>query len=88
MIGVWYDSKKNRFYCKYVRGAYLFKNYKVGYINSYGHELIALFYTWDRKLVQCNSLADYYNRKKENKLKNRLINKLICWLNKFKDKEV
>lgn len=85
MIGIWYVPKKNKFYAKYVRLAYFSTYYKVGYVNNYEHKLVALFYISGRKLIQCNSLADYYNIKHENStLKKRLINRLIYLLNKLK----
>lgn len=84
MIGIWYIPKKNKFYAKYVRSAYFHKEYQVGYVNQYNHKLIALFYVLDRKVIQCNSLIDYYNIKRENStFKKRLINHLIDLLNKL-----
>lgn len=85
MIGIWYNPYKNEFYAKYVKTAYFHSYYKVGYLNNYGHYIVALFYILDRKVIQCNSLIDYYNIKKENNtLKKRLINRLIYLLNKLK----
>ena len=85
MIGIWYVPKKNKFYSKYVRLAYFHEYYKVGYINNYNHQLVALFYISGRKLIQCKSLTDYYTIKKENDtFKKRLINRLIYLLNKLK----
>lgn len=82
MIGIWYVPKKNKFYAKYVRGAYFYSYYKVGYVNQYNHKLVALFYITKNKLIQCNSLADYYNIKNLT-LKKRIINHLIDLLYKF-----
>lgn len=85
MIGIWFIPKTKKCYSKYVRFACFYGYYKVGYINSYGHELITLFYVTDKKLVQCTSMADYYIIKRENgRLKNRLINRIIYLLNKLK----
>lgn len=85
MIGIWYVPKKNKFYSKYVRLAFYYSYYKVGYINNYGHELVALFYIRDNKLIQCDSLIDYYSIKKTKKnIRNMLIDRLIGLLNKLK----
>ena len=82
MIGIWYVPKKDKIYAKFVRGAYFCSHYRVGYINQYNHKLVALFYITKDKLVQCNSLADYYSTKKLT-FKKRLINRIIDLLNKF-----
>lgn len=85
MIGIWYVPKKNIFYAKYVRTAYYHRDYKVGYVNQYNHELVAMFYITNKKLIQCTSMTDYYNIKKENgTFKKRLINRIIYLLNKLK----
>lgn len=85
MIGIWFVPKKNKFYAKYVRSAYFHKDYVVGYVNQYDHQLVALFYITSKKLVQCNSIDDYYTIKKENDtFKKRLINRIIYLLNKLK----
>lgn len=89
MIGIWYVPKKNKFYSKYVRIAYFQSNYKVGYVNNYGHELVALFYITSRKIVQCNSITDYYNIKKPKLvIRNLVIDRLIGLLYKMKKKGV
>lgn len=85
MIGIWYVPKKNKFYAKYVRTAYFYSYYKVGYVNQYNHNLVALFYIAKNKLVQCNSLADYYNIKNLT-FKKRLINRIIDLLNKINER--
>lgn len=85
MIGIWYVPKKNKFYAKYVRSAYLHRDYVVGYVNQYEHQLVALFYISKKNIIQCNSLIDYYNIKRENgTFKKRLINRIIYLLNKLK----
>lgn len=85
MIGIWYVPKKNIFYAKYVRLAYFHQYYRVGYVNNYNHELVALFCITNKKLIQCTSLADYYNTMQDNNtIKKRLINRLIYLLNKLK----
>lgn len=85
MIGIWYVPKKNKVYAKYVRSAYFHKDYVVGYVNQYNHELIALFYISNKNIIQCKSLTDYYNIKRENgTFKKRLINRIIYLLNKLK----
>ena len=78
MIGIWYNPRNEEFYAKHVKGVYFNSDYKIGYINSYGHQLVALFMIKDNKLIQCSSLSDYYNNKKT--LKKRLINKFIKFL--------
>ena len=82
MIGIWYVPKKDKFYARYVRTAYFYSYYKVGYVNQYNHRLVALFYIAKNKLVQCNSLADYYSTKKLT-FKKRLINRIIDLLYKI-----
>lgn len=82
MISVWYNPKKDKFYAKYIRGAYFFSHYEVGYVNQFNHKLIALFYITKNKLVPCNSLAEYYSIKRLT-FKKRLINHLIDLLNKL-----
>ena len=85
MIGIWYNPKKNKFYSKYVRIAYFYSYYKVGYKNNYDHELVALFYISNRKLVQCTSLTDYYSIDKPKiAIRNWIIDHLIGLLNKMK----
>lgn len=87
MIGIWYVPKKNKFYSKYVKSAFFYSYYKVGYINNYGHELIALFNVVGNKVIQCNSLIDYYNIKTpRTSIRNLLIDRLIGLLNKMKKK--
>ena len=85
MIGIWYVPKKNKFYSKYVKTAYFHRYYKVGYVNQYGHELVALFVLKNKKLIQVDSLMDYYTIKKSRIcVKNMIIDHLIGLLNKMK----
>ena len=84
MIGIWYNPNKKKFYTKYVRTAYLGREYKVGYINNYGHELLALFYIKKNKLLSCDSWNDYYTYKRDyykpKNIKKRIIRKIIKYL--------
>lgn len=81
MIGIWYVPKKNKFYSKYVRSAYFNSDYRVGYVNQYNHQLVALFFISKNKLIQCDSLTDYYKISKFS-LKKRIINHLIGLLDR------
>lgn len=65
MIGVWFNPNKNCFYAKYVKGAYFFPHYVVGSVNSFDHELIALFAIEGHKLISCKSVDDYFKQKKK-----------------------
>ncbi len=82
MIAIWYVLTSDRYYAKYVKGAYFCSHYEVGYINQYGHKLVALFYIENKKLVSCNSINDYYNTKRLT-FKQRIINRLIDLLRKI-----
>ena len=84
MIGIWYNPNKKKFYTKYVRTAFIARDYKVGYKNSYGHELIALYAIEKTRLIQCDSWEDYYTYKMGyyniKNIKKRIIKRLIKWL--------
>ncbi len=75
---IWYNSKKNIYYAKYLRISYMFDHYKVGYKNQYGHIIVCMFYFRDKKLIACNSYEDYFHNKRS--LKKILIKRLIAWL--------
>ena len=84
MIGIWYNPNKNKFYTKYVRTAFIAKDYKVGYKNSYGHELVGLFMLEKNRLIICDSWDDYYTYKRDyykpKQIKKRIIRKIIKFL--------
>lgn len=68
-IIVWYNPKKNIYYYKKVKGFYA--DYYVGYVNSYGHEVVLLI---------DNLFINTYRQS----FKVRLINRLIRFLEKLK----
>lgn len=68
-IVVWHNPKKDSYYYKLIKGNYV--NYKVGYKNQYGHEVIVV-------------VEDVSFLGRKTSLKTKLINKLICLLNKLK----
>jgi len=84
MIGIWYNPHKKKFYTKYVRTAFIQSHYKVGYINQYDHELVALYMLEKNRLISCESWDDYYNYKmgyyKLKNIKKRIIKKIIRFL--------
>lgn len=85
MIAVYYNPTKDTYYAKFVKTAYFYDHYKVGYINQYRHILVCLFYIDDKgRLINCKSWYDYMHSKVS--LKNKLINKLINWLERRCDK--
>ncbi len=76
------DISKSKIYYRY----YTFVPHEVGYINSYGHEVISI-YGYDeknKKYVNCINDFDLYNKiyKTENKipLKTKIINFIIDYL--------
>lgn len=88
MIGIWYNPIKKKFYSKYVRGAFIFSHYKVGYINNYGHELLALFYIEKNKLISCDSWQDYYTNKRDYYKPKNIKKRFIKWLIKLLERSV
>ena len=79
MIAVYYNPKKDEYYAKLLRSVFVSDNYKVGYINNYGHKIVCMFYlTEDKKLVACNSYWDYNLYKTS--WKKRLIKRIIKFL--------
>lgn len=85
MIAIFYNSKKNIYYAKYLKCAYIYSHYKVGYINQYGHVVVCMFYLNGGKLVSCQSWIEYTNYLRYNStIKKRVLNKLIKLLDKIK----
>lgn len=85
MIAIFYNPNKNIYYAKYLKNAYLYDYYEVGYINQYNHKVVCMFYLNGGKLVNCKSFVDYKNYFKYNStIKKRVLNKLIKLLDKIK----
>lgn len=89
---IYYNHNHNNFYCRYLNsGIDLYvKDYHVGYKNSYEHEIISIILFDDDKCISISNHSEYldYYKRKEKKgnrnIKNDLIDKTICLLNKFK----
>ena len=84
------DIRKSKIYFK----LYSYCPYEVGFINSYGHEIISIFrYDYKKKLfVGCNNMQELYSKfrylideEKHIPLKTRLIDFLIRILERFKN---
>ena len=85
MLLIYYNPQKNSFYLKYVNSAIF--NKKVGDVNQFNHILIQALFIENDRFLSAEDFWDYYEKTKdktENK-KNKLIDKVICLLNKFKD---
>lgn len=67
-IVIWYKPNKNEYYFKKVKGYY--EKYKVGQLNSYGHQVILVI-----------SLRDVFYTMP---LKTKLITKAISFLDRIK----
>lgn len=88
MIGIWYNPQKDKFYSKYVRLAFIFDHYQVGYENGYGHKLVALFVLEKRRLISCDSWQDYYINKKDYYKPKNIKKRFIKWLIKLLERSV
>lgn len=90
MIGIWYNPHTKKFYTKHVRTAFLKNDYKVGLVNQYEHELVALFVIEGNKLDQCESFWEYLTEKnkKNQPIMKRLKNKFFNWLIKKLERSV
>lgn len=93
MLVIWFNPIRKEFYCKVIKH-YFSDNVKVGYVNNYGHEIVAMFYinTDSNELTLCKSIMDYRSskefsirKKKDNSLKNRTIDKTIRLLSNIKN---
>lgn len=80
MIAVFYNPNKDIYYSKLLKSAFWYSEYEVGYINQYGHIIVCMFYISDNgKLINCKSIHDYFDNC-DISLKERLVRKLIEFL--------
>ena len=78
---IYYNVNQKHFYIVYTN----YINYYVGYENSYGHILVQILGVKNNLYVNVKNFYDLASIPwKKEKLKVRLINKLIRWLNKLK----
>lgn len=86
MIAIFYNPNKNIYYAKLLRIAFLNKDYKVGYKNQYGHEIVCMFYIDSGgKLINCQSWTDYIDWYRYNStIKKRTLKRIINLLDRLK----
>lgn len=88
MIGIWYNPHKKKFYTKYVRTAFIHSYYRVGYVNQYDHQLLALYAIEKGRLIQCDSWNDYYTYKRGYYQFKNIKKRFIKWLIKLLERSV
>lgn len=81
MVLIYWLNQKSEIYYRFYRIACNFE-YKVGYENSYGHYIIAIFYINQGKFIQIEKRQSIY--KKEISKKSKIIDNLIGFLEKLK----
>lgn len=87
MLLLWYNTSHNNFYLKDVAfGTSL--NLEVGYVNGFGHILVAIYVRKGLSYVSCSSVKKAYFEKEEftYSKKNKLITHLIEFLDKKRRK--
>ena len=68
IVVVWHNLKKDTYYHKIIKG--LYKNYYVGYINQYNHEIIDI-------------IPNVYLKKNKVPLRKKVLKRLISFLQKL-----
>ena len=83
MLLVYYNINHEHFYMVYTR--YSNFEYYVGYINQFNHIIVQMFYIYDNQLYNITCHHDIYTIfPKKEKLRNKLITRIVRWLNKLK----
>ena len=85
MLLIYYNPNDEHFYFKVINFAV--SNKSVDEVNQFNHQIVQILYVRNNKFISCDSFLDYYQKTKDNNIskKNKLIDKVICLLNKFKD---
>lgn len=83
MLLIYYNPHHNHFYMVYINSIPFEK--KVGYINKYDHILVQMLLIRNNKLYNVSSYEDYFKIKvRDETTKEKVINRLIRFLNKIK----
>ena len=83
MLLVYYNTNQKHFYIIYTKYDKL--NYYVGYTNQFNHIIVQIFYIYGNKLYNINCHNDIYKIfPKKERLRNRLITRIVRGLNKLK----
>lgn len=84
MYVIWFNPHHLTYYLTYYKS---YKDYSVGFKNSYSHEVVqVLFYNYKKnKLVACLDRYDYYLQmhQKKTTIKSRIKSMLIDFINKL-----
>ena len=80
---IYYNQNQKNFYLVYTN--HIFSNYYVGYENGYGHMIVQILVVRNNKYINVNQFFSVCNIPYKEGLKSRLANKLIRWLNKYRE---
>lgn len=80
---IYYNPNQKNFYIVYTNG--LLFDLVLGQENGYGHMLVQILVYRHNKLFNVSSYRDIANITHKESFKSRLANKIIRWLNKFRE---
>lgn len=84
MILVWFNPNKEVYYTRFYN-YYILNNYYVGYVNSYNHIVIQMFYLFNDKVYNVVNYNDYIRQKDSQKKNNSLLTFFKMLIYKYKN---